>query len=69
VPARASALLVRLLPMLDDDAPSENYALRLTEALEAISPRKLADHYPRVPRDLGLWLDDIPSERQVSPAR
>jgi len=27
----------RAAPILDDDAPSENYALRLTEALEAIS--------------------------------
>ena len=35
--ARAAAPARATAPILDDDAPSENYALRLTEALEAIS--------------------------------
>jgi len=32
----------------------------LTEALEQSRPRKLADHYPAWPRDLGLWLMTFP---------
>ena len=51
------APMQQLPPLLEDDAPSENYALRLTEALEAIQSvedgrpvRRSGAETARVPR-------------------